>query len=395
VKTESPPAVWTQVVSGALLMLATLPGRTHGLGLITEPLLAELALSRHAYAQINLWATLLGAAACLPVGAWLDRIGLRKGALVLLPALALVVAAMSLIVNPGVAGLFGLVLLTRAFGQSALSVLSLAVAGRAFKQGSGGAAGAYALLLSMLFALSFGVVGSVVREAGWRVAWGGIAGALILMMPVALWLRGGRAAVPGETGTDADLTLAQCMRQPAFWAYGLGIAMFAAISSGVGLFNEVLLAERGFDQETFHHFLAASFVIALAGQMVCGIGMRWISIRFWLGGALVVQAAGLVGYGLISTQTHLWLLAALSGVSGGIITVAFFAIWGDAFGKRHLGRIQGVAQTLSVVASALGPVLLERGSAFMRGYANTLMVGAPGCVVVGLFVLFLKPRRHV
>lgn len=390
------PAVWTQVIAGALLMLATLPGRTHGLGLITEPLLADLQISKDSYAQVNLWATLLGALVCLPVGAWLDRRGLRMGALVLLPALAAVVACMSLFLHGGASVLlllFVLVLLTRTLGQGALSVLSLAVAGRSFRQGSGAAAAAYALLLSVLFAISFVAVGGVLRESGWRVAWGGIAGALILMMPVAFWLRGGNATPQMETGAEAGLTLRQCLRAPSFWAYSAGIAAFTAISSGVGLFNEALLAERGFDQKTYHAFQGASFIIALVGQMICGIGMRRLPVRFWLGGALICQAVALVAYSFLRTQTHLWTLAAFSGVAGGIITVAFFAIWSDAFGKRHLGRIQGAAQTLSVLGSALGPLLLQRGHAFFGSYAQTLMYAAPACVLVGLLVLVLKPRR--
>jgi hypothetical protein len=34
-------------------MLATLPGRTQGLGLITEPMLRDLRIDRIAYANIN------------------------------------------------------------------------------------------------------------------------------------------------------------------------------------------------------------------------------------------------------------------------------------------------------------------------------------------------------
>ena len=49
------------VILAALVMLATLPGRTHGLGLITEPLLKELKIDRVDFANINLWATLFGA----------------------------------------------------------------------------------------------------------------------------------------------------------------------------------------------------------------------------------------------------------------------------------------------------------------------------------------------
>jgi MFS family permease len=130
----------------------------------------------------------------------------------------------------------------------------------------------------------------------------------------------------------------------------------------------------------------------LIGQIICGIGMRRLPIRFWLGGALIVQAVALALFRVISTSTGMWTVAALMGLSGGIITVAFFAIWGDSFGKRHLGRIQGVAQTCSVLASALGPLLLERGVRFLHGYANTLIVAAPVCVLLGLLVLTLRPR---
>ena len=38
--------------------------------------------------------------------------------------------------------------------------------------------------------------------------------------------------------------------------------------------------------------------------------------------------------------------------------VVFFSFWGKAYGRTHLGRIQGVAQALTVFASATGPLLL-------------------------------------
>src|SRR5690348_6231899 len=68
---------WINVVVGAVIMLATFPGRTQGLGLITEPMLRDLRLDHVTYANINLWATLLGAAICLPIGRAFDRLGLR------------------------------------------------------------------------------------------------------------------------------------------------------------------------------------------------------------------------------------------------------------------------------------------------------------------------------
>ena len=55
---------WVNLALAALAMVGTLPGRTQGLGLITEPLFADLQIGRVAFARINLWATLAGALFC-------------------------------------------------------------------------------------------------------------------------------------------------------------------------------------------------------------------------------------------------------------------------------------------------------------------------------------------
>src|SRR3954468_1825328 len=96
-KEEAPVAGarrWINVVVAAVVMLATLPGRTQGLGLITEPMLRDLNLDRVTYASINLWATLVGAAICLPIGRLFDRVGLRGATFALTALLASVVWTM-------------------------------------------------------------------------------------------------------------------------------------------------------------------------------------------------------------------------------------------------------------------------------------------------------------
>src|SRR5262249_22894059 len=134
---------WAAVGVAALAMVATLPGRTHGLGLVTEPLLRDLGLATDAgrvrFAAVNLWATLLRALFCLPAGRLIDRLGPRAALTGTLLALGGVVVLMSRLPGGGhleaagwvLAGLFLLVLLTRGLGQSALSVVSLAVVGKA------------------------------------------------------------------------------------------------------------------------------------------------------------------------------------------------------------------------------------------------------------------------
>jgi hypothetical protein len=60
----------------------------------------------------------------------------------------------------------------------------------------------------------------------------------------------------------------------------------------------------------------------------------------------------------IRSATALTAYAVIMGVSGSITTLMFFATWGQAYGKPHLGQIQAVTQMMTVVASAVGPLLL-------------------------------------
>src|SRR2546430_429435 len=121
---------WANLAIAALAMVGTLPGRTQGLGLITEPLLADLRIDRVTYAAINLWATLIGAAFCLPCGRLIDRFGSRIVLTTIALALGFTVLGMSW--TTGAITLCLAITLTRGLGQSALSVVSLALVGKWF-----------------------------------------------------------------------------------------------------------------------------------------------------------------------------------------------------------------------------------------------------------------------
>src|SRR5262245_8139338 len=96
---------WLTVAIAAAMMLATLPGRTHGLGLITEPLLKSFPqITSEDYAMMNLWSTLLGALFCFPAGWCLDRFGARLTTAVIVACLGVVVAAMTWTDSPATLG---------------------------------------------------------------------------------------------------------------------------------------------------------------------------------------------------------------------------------------------------------------------------------------------------
>jgi MFS family permease len=106
--------------------------------------------------------------------------------------------------------------------------------------------------------------------------------------------------------------------------------------------------------------------------------MQWL-----LAVALYLYAAALLALPFIKTLPQLWIFATLFGLSAGMITVIFFAIW-RRFGSRHLGKIQGAAQMLTVLASAIGPLLFAKCAAITGSYAPILFVLAPSVGILGI-----------
>jgi MFS family permease len=339
-------------------MVGTLPGRTQGLGLITEPLLADFQLDRLTYAQLNLWATIIGSAGALGIGRLIDRAGSRVALTLVAALLGLACVGMSL--TSSFALLAVTVTLTRALGQSALSVVSLAMVGHWFARRINSAMAIYSIVMSIGFMAAFPAVGAIVQQSGWRSAWLAIGLALVLVLAPLGWLvvRRGPENVAEETGGTDGYGWTAAIRTPAFWVFAIGAALYGLVASGIGLFNESILAERGFGREVYYNTLAVTAITALAGNFAGG----WLAERMALGRlmavALTVLSAGLVALPHLTSLTHVMAWATLMGLGGGLVMVLFFTVWPRVYGRRQLGRIQGIAQALTVLASAVGPVLL-------------------------------------
>jgi MFS family permease len=136
--------------------------------------------------------------------------------------------------------------------------------------------------------------------------------------------------------------------------------MFGLVYSGIALFNQSILEQRGFDATVYLRTLVISTLLGL----VANFGAGWLALRWPLqrlmGVGMAILAAALLSLPLVRNELDVALYATAMGISGGIVTVVFFSVWGDVFGRSHLGRIQGAAQMMTVIASAVGPLLLAR-----------------------------------
>jgi MFS family permease len=393
---------WVNVFLAALAMTATLPGRTHGLGLITQPLLDDLRLDEVRYGALNFWAILLGATFCLPVGRTLDRTGARAVLTAVPLALGGVVVLMS-----GVRGwvmLFVFLVLVRGLGQGALSVASMALVGKWFRRRLGPAMGLFAVLLAVGFIAATLGTGAAVLAYGWRAAWAGLGWVLVLGVAPLCWLlvRSTPGAAdqefeqqgPAEADRPApDATLAQALRAPAFWAFSLATSLFGLLWSAITLFNQAILEEHHFGAETFYLVMALLTASGLVANLVGGwLSTRWPQGRL-LGIGMLLLAGCLAAFPGVHTPAQVVLYALGLGAAGGVITVVFFAFYGQAYGRAHLGQIQGAAQVLSVFASALGPLVLAACKAHTGSYDLLFYASAPAAVALGAWAWAVSPDR--
>ena len=391
----------------AAAMVGSLPGRTQGLGLVTEPLLAELGIDRVSYATLNLWATLLGSAGALGVGYAVDRFGSRVVLSTVLFFLGAVVCLMSR-ANSYFA-LAAWITLTRALGQSALSVVSLAIVGHWFVKRIDKAMAIYSVAISVGFMTAFPLVGYVVQTWGWRTAWLAIGIALVLVLTplAALIVRRNPESVgllPDSVVTEAGeaplsappepelagYTWTAALAMPSFWVFAVGTALYGLVASGIGLFNESILAERGFGPDVYYQTLAVTAMTALIGNFLGG----WLSARVALGRLMAasqfILAGGVLALPFVSSIAHVMAWALAMGLGGGLVMVLFFSVWGRVFGRLHLGRIQGIAQALTVVASAIGPLLLAWCLALTGSYAGMFQILAGVIALVGVAALVMS-----
>ena len=399
---------WIVLLVAAAGMVGTLPGRTQGLGLVTEPLMAELGINRVDYAQLNLWATLIGSVFAIGIGRFIDRLGTR----VVLTAVALLLGVV-VVVMSSVQTFWALaiaVTLTRGFGQSALSVVSLAMVGQWFVRRIDMAMAIYSIVMSVGFMIAFPVVGSLVQSSGWRAAWMWIGVTLLVVLAPLAWIfvrrrpetiglkpdgdtsRAGGDKPSGFSRADEGSTWQEAIATPAFWTFSVGAALYGLVASGIGLFNESILAERGFNADVYYQTLVVTALTALAGNF----GGGWLAMRMHLSTLLAISlfvlALGVAALPHVTTIMHVLIWATAMGLGGGLVMVLFFSVWPRVYGRKHLGRIQGAAQAMTVVASAIGPLLLAWCVELTGSYSGMFNILA-AVIAINAFAALLTPPQ--
>jgi MFS family permease len=393
---------WIVLGVSTLGMAATLPGQTAGVSLFIDAFIEDLGLSRSAVSWFYTVATVLGSLALPLVGRLVDRHGPRRVAVVVIAGLAASCAGMGW-VSSWIGVFVGFVCL-RGFGQGALGLVNNHAVNLWFERRRGLAVGILGLGMAGATALFPPLIDEGIQAHGWETTYlimGGLLAATMLPLGALLYRdapeRYGLAADPAPaddaTSTpDAEASVRGVEPEVAyrtwtFWLFTVAGVCTAGFGTGLLFHHFSILEEVGVGRD-----LAAQFFVPLGVvTAVFNVGTGWLvdhaPPRLLLGGQLGLFGAMTGLLPAVDTALEVWAYGAVFGVAQGMQQALLGSAYAYYFGRLHHGTIRGLANTVFIGGTAIGPAVLALGPDLMSGFAPILWIITPVPLALALAAL--------
>lgn len=344
---------------GLLLTFFASFGQTFFIALSAGDIRAAYGLSHGQFGSLYMFATLASALTLPWLGRIVDWYPTRTVVFIIVPALAVACAAMYL--NGSIVFLALVIYGLRLFGQGMMTQTAFTATARWFVGNRGRAISLVTLghnVGEAVFPTVFVVVSSLV---GWRTSWGFAAVCLLVVtLPAAaILIKGERRPLASDPQdprpVTRDWTRAQVMRDPLFYLLLLGVLAPGFIGTTI-FFHQVYLVElRGWSLELFAASFALMSLLTIVFALIAGYLIdRFSAIRLLPGFLLPLSVACLL-LGGFEQQWAAFAFMALLGVSYGITSTLFGALWPELYGLKHLGSVRAVVVALMVFSTAVGP----------------------------------------
>ncbi|MEM7301130.1 MAG: MFS transporter [Pseudomonadota bacterium] len=392
------------IAGGFLLTLFSSFGQTFFISLWGGDLRAEFDLSHGDFGSIYMVSTLASAATLTILGRIVDRVSVAVVAVGVIVMLGITAIGMSMVNS--VPMLIVLIFMLRLFGQGMMTHTAMTAMGRWYAKNRGKAVSITTLghqAGEAALPISFVAMAAVV---GWRTSWL-IAGGLVLCiaLPVIFGLMR-RERTPKSQDDDEFEDVSEqrqwqrgeVLKDHLFWLVCIGIMAPAFIGTSI-FFHQIYLIElKGWSVELFASSFAVMAITTASLALISGILIDRFSARALLPWFLSPLAMGCLVLAWFSSPLAIIAFMFLQGVSYGISSALFGALWPEIYGTRHLGAVRSVIVALMVLSSALGPgvtgLLIDQGIAF-TSQLEVIVVYLIAASVILYFVERAISARHL
>ncbi|MDZ7917274.1 MAG: MFS transporter [Rhodococcus sp. (in: high G+C Gram-positive bacteria)] len=392
---------WLIVAMASLASIMTAPGQTAAISVFTDPLIAELGISRTDLSLSYLVGTLAGAAAMPAVGRALDRYGVR----VVMAAIGAVFGAVliGLSYATDVYGLTAGFVGIRMAGQGALGLAATTAVAVHVTRRRGLALGITAAAGSAGISLAPVLLERLVATHGVDAVWRYEGFAVwAIVIPIALFgLRStGRRTKPQTanvtgSGDESAVPVARevwttraAMRTPMFWAIAAGLAASGMLSTAVNFHQISLLGEQGLSATAAAANFIPQTVAGLASTLALGALADSIAPKLGVAVSMALLCTALLSIPLVAPGFMAIVYGLILGCASGSMRAIEAAAYAHYFGTANIGGIRGVATMIGVGSTAFGPLALSFGHDVFDNYIPVVLGFAVIPAAVGLAVAF-------
>jgi len=127
-------------------------------------------------------------------------------------------------------------------------------------------------------------------------------------------------------------------------------------------------------------------------QLGTGLLVGRVHLRVLLSVALILDAAVLIAATRLTSVPAAYAFGVGWGIQSGIEMLVMGVIFANYFGRRHLGAIAGLASTMQVAASAMGPMPIGIARELLGSYETVLTGSAIVPLLLAVTCMFFgKP----
>ncbi|WP_311135801.1 MFS transporter, partial [Clavibacter lycopersici] len=390
------------VVACGVLSLMSAPGQTAGLSVFTDPLIAELGVTRTGISVSYLIGTLVGAVALPYVGRALDRYGIRRSIVVIGVAFGAFLLLLSLAAD--IVGLTAGFAGVRMAGQGALSLAATTAIARTVTHRRGLALGAASAIgsagISLVPVLLERLLAGSDIHTVWR--WEAVA-VLVVVIPIGLLLPRPTAPAPAVVDTDTRgvaipgepvWTLRQAAGTGMFWVIAAGLATAGLLSTALAFHQISVLTEQGLTAtEAAANFLPQT-VTGIVATLATGALADRIAPKYGVTFSMAMMAGALLLLPPVAPGGMAIVYGLVLGAAGGSLRGIEAAAYVRYYGAANIGVIRGVATSVNLASTAVGPLLLSLGHDLAGGYRTPVLVLAVIPVTVAVISIFARAPRH-
>lgn len=387
---------WGVVVGAGVVSSLTAPGQTAGLSPLVDPLIDTLDITRTEISTAYLVGTLAGAAALPFIGRALDRWGARSVMMIVGVVFALLLAAASFVTD--IFGLTGAYAGLRMAGQGALSLTAVTIVARTVTHRSGLALGITSAIGSAGISLApLGVERLVAASdvaTTWRIE---SLAVLAIVLPISFFLpkdAPARGTSHRHTeATEEGWELRPALRTGMFWVLTAAIFCTGMLSTALAFHQISILGQQGLPTVEAAANFAYQTITALLATLAVGSLADRIDPRWGIVFSMATMAATLLFLPFVESGLLAILYGLLLGAAGGALRGIEAAAFVRYYGRRRIGTIRGVATSIGLASTALGPLLFALGFGATGSYIETALISA--LLPLGILVAAIVVRTPV